>query len=128
MLLLLIIIVMIRNYWMRLSMISWTIKTEADNINMRLLSIIIMVVSSCTGTQRNETLTNCVTTPCMDMKTIGIPPCTGTPGQPHYYRHRGTSLTNINTSHDCHCLNLSKLLVICCISYDYQFITTDFGE
>ena len=41
-----------------------------------------MVVSPCTGTQRNETLTNCVTTPCMDMKTIGIPPCTGTPGQP----------------------------------------------
>ena len=40
------------------------------------------VVSSCTGTQRNETLTNCVTTPCMDMKTIGIPPCTGTPEQP----------------------------------------------
>ena len=40
------------------------------------------VVSSCTGTQRNETLTNCVTTPCMDVKTIGIPPCTGTPGQP----------------------------------------------
>ena len=40
------------------------------------------VVSSCTGTQRNETLTNCVTTPCMDMKTIGIPPCTSTPGQP----------------------------------------------
>ena len=38
------------------------------------------VVSSCTGIQRNETLTNCVTTPCMDMKTIGIPPCTGTPG------------------------------------------------
>ena len=36
----------------------------------------------CTGTQRNETLTNCVTTLCMDMKTIGIPPCTGTPGQP----------------------------------------------
>ena len=41
------------------------------------------VVSSCTGTQRNETLPNCITTPCMDMKTIGIPPCTGTPGQPH---------------------------------------------
>ena len=40
------------------------------------------VVSSCTGTQRNETLTNCIKTPCMDMKTIGIPPCTGTPGQP----------------------------------------------
>ena len=40
------------------------------------------VVSLCTGTQRNETLTNCVTTPCVDMKTIGIPPCTGTPGQP----------------------------------------------
>ena len=39
-------------------------------------------MSSCTGTQRNETLTNCVTTPCMDMKTIGIPPCTSTPGQP----------------------------------------------
>ena len=44
------------------------------------------VVSSCTGTQRNETLTNCVTTPCMDMKTIGIPPCTGTPGQPPFFR------------------------------------------
>ena len=42
----------------------------------------LRVVSSCTGTQRNETLTNCVTTPCMDMKTIGIPPYTGTPGQP----------------------------------------------
>ena len=41
-----------------------------------------LVVSSCTGTQRNQTLTNCVTTPCMEMKTIGIPPCTGTPGQP----------------------------------------------
>ena len=37
-----IIITMMRNYWMRLSMISWTIKTEADNINMRLLSIIII--------------------------------------------------------------------------------------
>ena len=35
------------------------------------------VVSSCTGTQRNKTLTNCVTTPCMDMKTIGIPPSRG---------------------------------------------------
>ena len=44
-----------------------------------------MVVSSCTSTERNETLTNCVTTPCMDMKTIGIPPCTGTPGQPHRF-------------------------------------------
>ena len=40
------------------------------------------VVSSYNGTQRNETLTNCVTTPCMDMKTIGTPPCTSTPGQP----------------------------------------------
>ena len=29
-----------------------------------------------------KTLMNCVTTPCIDMKTIGIPPCTGTPGQP----------------------------------------------
>ena len=46
---------------------------------------VILVVSSCTGTQRNETLTNCVTTPCMDIKTIGIPPCTGTPGQPRYF-------------------------------------------
>ena len=40
------------------------------------------VVSSCTGTQKKETLTNCVITPCMVMKTIGIPSCTGTPGQP----------------------------------------------
>ena len=46
---------------------------------------IFSVVSSCTGTQRNETLTNCVTTPCIDMKTIWIPPCTGTPGQPHFF-------------------------------------------
>ena len=40
------------------------------------------VVSSCTGTQKKETVTNCVITPCMVMKTIGIPSCTGTPGQP----------------------------------------------
>ena len=40
------------------------------------------VVSSCTGTQKKETLTNCVISPCMVMKTIGIPSCTGTPGQP----------------------------------------------
>ena len=40
------------------------------------------VVSSCTGTQKKETLTNCVITPCMVMKTKGIPSCTGTPGQP----------------------------------------------
>ena len=45
-----------------------------------------LVVSSCTGTQRNETLANCVTTPCVDMKTIGIPPCTGTPGQPRIFQ------------------------------------------
>ena len=45
-------------------------------------------MSSCTGTQRNETLRNCVTTPCMDMKTIGIPPCTGTPGQPRVFSLR----------------------------------------
>ena len=45
----------------------------------------ISVVSSCTGTQRNETLTNCITTPCMDVKTIGIPLCTGTPGQPQNF-------------------------------------------
>ena len=50
------------------------------------------VVSSCTGTQRNETLTNCVTTPCMDMKTIGIPPCTGTPGQPPKWRLSSTKV------------------------------------
>ena len=43
------------------------------------------VVSSCTGTQRNETLTNWITTPCMDMKTIGNPPCTGKPGQPPFF-------------------------------------------
>ena len=47
----------------------------------------ILVVSSCTGTQRIETLTNCVTTPCKDMKTIRIPPCTGTPGQPPNFSH-----------------------------------------
>lgn len=34
---------------------------------------------------RNETLTNCITTPCMDVKTIGIPLCTGTPGQPQNF-------------------------------------------
>ena len=45
------------------------------------------VVSSCTGTQKKETLTNCVITPCMVMKTKGIPSCTGTPGQPHRRPH-----------------------------------------
>ena len=49
----------------------------------------LLVVSSCTGTQRNETLTNCVTTPCMDMKTIEIPQCTGTPGQPRIVGRNG---------------------------------------
>ena len=44
-----------------------------------------LVVSSCTGTQRKETLTNCVITPCMVMKTKGIPSCTGTPGQPREF-------------------------------------------
>ena len=29
-----------------------------------------------------RSLNECVTTSWMDMKTIGIPPCTGTPGQP----------------------------------------------
>ena len=45
------------------------------------------VVSSCTGTQKKETLTNYVITPCMVMKTKGIPSCTGTPGQPLKLRH-----------------------------------------
>ena len=31
---------------------------------------------------KERNINECVTTPCMDMKTIGIPPCTGTPGQP----------------------------------------------
>ena len=46
----------------------------------------LWVVSSCTGTQRKETLTNCVITPCMVMKTKGIPSCTGTPGQPPLWK------------------------------------------
>ena len=56
----------------------------------------ILVVSSCTGTQRNETLMNCVTTPCMDMKTIGIPPFTGTPGQPRHFGGFDTTLTTMH--------------------------------
>ena len=44
----------------------------------------LWVVSSCTGTQRKETSTNCVITPYMVMKTKGIPSCTGTPGQPPF--------------------------------------------
>ena len=59
----------------------------------------LFVVSSCTGTQRNETLTNCVTTPCMDMKTIGIPPCTGTPGQsPFIVTFSCSKLRDLNTA------------------------------
>ena len=50
------------------------------------------VVSSCTGTQKKETLTNCVITPCMVMKTIGIPSCTGTPGQPPF----GAETSDVN--------------------------------
>ena len=45
------------------------------------------VVSSCTGTQRNETLTNRVTTPCMDMHHVWI-----------YTRTAPTFLTNHNRS------------------------------
>ena len=55
---------------------------EENTFSSQTFTAQITVVSLCTGTQRNEILTNCVTTPCMDMKTIGIPPCTGTPGQP----------------------------------------------
>ena len=44
----------------------------------------LWVASSCTGTQRKETSTNCVITPYMVMKTKGIPSCTGTPGQPPF--------------------------------------------
>ena len=47
------------------------------------------VVSSCTGTQKKETLTNYVITPCMVMKTKGIPSCTGTPGQPQIFPMSG---------------------------------------
>ena len=52
---------------------------KTKTVNVFHMSPIHGFVSSCTGTQRNETLTNCV-----DMKTIGIPPCTGTPGQPPF--------------------------------------------
>lgn len=41
----------------------------------------IRVLSSCSGTQGDETLTKCVTAPCMDIKTIGNLWCTGTPWQ-----------------------------------------------
>ena len=58
------------------------LKTQIQELQIAAAAAELSVMSSCTGTQRNETLTNCVTTPCMDMKTIGIPPCTGTPGQP----------------------------------------------
>ena len=50
--------------------------------SIKYLFTLYTVVSSCTGTQKKETLTNCVITPCMVMKTKGIPSCTGTPGQP----------------------------------------------
>ena len=62
------------------------LKTQIQELQIAAAAAELSVMSSCTGTQRNETLTNCVTTPCMDMKTIGIPPCTGTPGQPQIPR------------------------------------------
>ena len=74
---------------------SLTVAPELGKFNRQNL-----VVSSCTSTQRNETLMNCITTPCMDVKTIGIPPCTGTPGQPPKFGcvlvYRYTKEQNIN--------------------------------
>ena len=87
-----------------------------------------LVVSSCTGTQRNETLTNCVTTPCMDMKTIGIPPCTGTPGQPpklslwviKYVTHEKKNFVLLSSTTFCVCTwvcNHGKKKNLCCYMY-----------
>ena len=69
----------------------------------------IWVVSSCTGTQKKETITNCVITPCMVMKTKGIPSCTGTPGQPRYL-----SLHTWNLNSICRVVILAQTLFLLC--------------
>ena len=72
-----------RGFWMNLTLhmdIEANPGPEEDAVRQE--EKVHWVVSSCTGTQKKETLTNCVITPCMVMKTIGIPSCTGTPGQP----------------------------------------------
>ena len=44
-----------------------------------------LVVSSCTMYTKEGNINECVISPCMVMKTIGIPSCTGTPGQPRKF-------------------------------------------
>ena len=78
-------------YWMRF-ITSAHVTIMFIHGNRKISRCHFSVVSSCTGTQRNETLTNCITTPCMDMKTIGNPPCTGTPGQPPFFPDNRKSL------------------------------------
>ena len=64
------------------SLSDWSSNSQPLKCKTQLSDNPVAVVSSCTGTQKKETLTNCVITPCMVMKTKGIPSCTGTPGQP----------------------------------------------
>ena len=64
------------------SLSDWSSNSQTLKCKTQLSDNPVAVVSSCTGTQKKETLTNCVITPCMVMKAKGIPSCTGTPGQP----------------------------------------------
>ena len=64
------------------SLSDWSSNSQTLKCKTQLSDNPVAVVSSCTGTQKKETLTNCVITPCMVMKTKGIPSCTGTLGQP----------------------------------------------
>ena len=100
---------------------NWELLTDVQDLEQNqsdfryeVTMVWISVVSSCTGTQRNETLTNCVTTPCMDVKTIGIPPCTGTPGQPQDFSPwMASNLRNLPE------MNFSQL-------YDYPVVSREY--
>ena len=90
-------------------------------------------MSSCTGTQRNETLTNCVTTPCMDMKTIGIPPCTSTPGQPqnpygqlHFLQNYSIPVSRLFI-HLSNFIAQLKLFFLRFVSLSFHFVPPDFS-
>ena len=55
------------------SLSDWSSNSQTLKCKTQLSDNPVAVVSSCTGTQKKETLTNCVITPCMVMKAKEFP-------------------------------------------------------
>ena len=64
---------------------GWLYTGLAKNIKFEILGCLEALEDGCVLVYRytkERNINECVTTPCMDMQTIGIAQCTGTPGQP----------------------------------------------